>query len=272
MNGLIVAAGVALTVNSAAGYVAYRRGSVSGSGALAGAFVGSAIMIAGGLHYWLMLMIFFVSSSAAGRIGGMRRPSLEQMHERGSRRDWVQVAANGGVAAAAVVLLALSGRAHFGIAAAGALAGATADTWASELGVLSRRRPRSVITFKLLEPGTSGGVSLLGTIAGAAGSMLIAFWFALIEGRAEAFPTFAAIWFAGLAGTTVDSILGATVQAQYRDDEGRLTERPTGGSGRNRLVRGLAFVRNDAVNLAASVFAAIVAVVLAAGLSAVPAR
>lgn len=270
MNEPVLVA-VAVAINAAAGFLAYRRGSVSGSGGFAGALVGSAIMIGGGLPYWVMLMLFFVSSSAAGKIGGARRPSLDRMHERGSRRDWVQVAANGGIAAVAVVLLGLTGRALFGFAAAGALAGATADTWASELGVLSRRRPRSVITFRQLEPGTSGGVSWTGTIAAAGGSMLIAFWFATVGRPVEVFPAFAAVWFAGLAGTTVDSVLGATVQAQYRDGEGRLTERPTGGSGPNRLVRGLAFVRNDAVNLAASVSAAIVAVALAAGLSAIPA-
>ena len=251
--------GFGLALNAGAAYAAFRNRSVSGSGAIAGAVVGAAIYLGGGFSYWLMLMLFFVSSSAAGRIGRRRRPSLEQIHERGNRRDAVQVVANGGVPAIAAVLLGVTGHAVFALAAAGALAAATADTWASELGVLSRRRPRSIVTLRALEPGTSGGVSLLGTGAAAAGSLLIATCFALIEPRIATIPAIAAVWAAGLAGMTLDSVLGATVQAQYRDGRGTLTERRTGDDGPNELVRGSALITNDVVNCLSVLCAAVIA-------------
>ena len=252
-------AGFGLALNVAAAYAAFRRGTVSGSGAVAGMVVGAAIFLGGGLAYWLMLMLFFVSSSVAGRVGSRRRPSFERMHERGNRRDFVQVAANGGVAAVAAVLLRLTGNPVFGLSAAGALAAATADTWASELGVLSRRRPRSIVTWRELEPGTSGGVSPLGSLAAAAGSLVIASFFVLVETRVAAVPALAFVWGAGLAGMTLDSLLGATVQAQYRDDQERLTERRAGDDGPHQLVRGRPSITNDTVNVLSVLCAAVIA-------------
>jgi len=276
---------VAVAVNAAAGYAAFRRRSVSGSGAVAGAAVGTTILVAGGFLYWIALMLFFVSSSAASRIGGRRKQRLERMHERGSRRDAVQVLANGGVAAALVVALRITAEPVFAVAAAAAFASVNADTWASEVGVLSRRAPRSIVTFRRLEPGTSGGVSLLGTVAAAAGSLLVAVWFVVAQPASVAASPHLVVWspvpggiggidvvlavfVAGLVGTTADSVLGALVQTQYRAPDGSLTERRTGEHGANERVRGFGPVNNDVVNLLSSIAAAAAAAgwAIAAGL------
>lgn len=270
----VVLAIVAVLLNVGAGYGAWRRGSVTAGGGVAGALVGTTILFAGGFTYWIMLMLFFVSSTVATRLGTLRKQRLERMHEKGSRRDAVQVLANGGVAAAAVVALRLTGSPAFALAAAGAFASVNADTWASELGVLAARAPRSIVTWRRLEPGTSGGVSLAGTAAGAAGSLLIAGWFALSVGLADAGTTVPAgtvgpaaallvVWLAGFAGTTADSVLGATLQALYRDERGAITERRHGDAGANERVRGIPLVTNDAVNAMSSIVAAAVAAALA---------
>ncbi len=259
---VVLLAAAAVILNVGAGYAAFQRRSVTGSGALAGALVGTLIFVGGGPGYWIMLMLFFVSSSIAGRAGTRKRPSLERMHERGSRRDYIQVVANGGVAAIAALLLRITGHLGFATATAGALAAATADTWASELGVLSSRPPRSILTRRRLVPGTSGGVSWLGTAAAAAGSLLIAASFAVAEPRVSPLPAFAIILVAGLLGTTVDSLLGATVQAQYRDGTGRPTERRVGEQGPNTRTRGATIVNNDVVNFASTLVAAVTAAAL----------
>ena len=56
---------------------------------------------------------------------------------------------------------------------AGVMATVTADTWATELGVLSTHAPRSITTMRPVAPGTSGGVTLLVLLASALGALLI---------------------------------------------------------------------------------------------------
>src|SRR5205085_9892042 len=96
----------------------------------------------------------------------------------------------------------------------GALATATADTWATELGVLSPQQPRLITTGKHVAPGTSGGITLLGTTAAALGAFALGLVFWLLQ-RCQrsliALPLTALV--SGLAGSIVDSLLGATVQA-----------------------------------------------------------
>lgn len=279
--GTVVFFVLAVALNAAAGYAAHRREAVTLDGAIAGALLGATILAAGGFFGWIMLMLFFVGSTVASRIGAPRKASLGAMHEKSDQRDAVQVAANGGVAAVALVAHRLTGEPAFAAAAAGAFAAANADTWASELGVLSRVAPRLVFSRRRVEPGRSGGVSTAGTLAGLLGSLLIAGWYAFalgvtgqdftplwtggslasggeIASGGSVLPA-AIVWFAGFVGTSVDSILGAAIQARYRDTAGGITERRTGDDGPNELVHGIRFVTNDVVNALSVLAAAIVA-------------
>jgi uncharacterized protein (TIGR00297 family) len=241
---------------------AYIRRTVTATGAVAGAAVGMVIYLSGGGFYWSILMAFFGSSSVIGRMtgrrgaGATRRDAAERINAKGGTRDAVQVLANGGLAAAMAGMHAMSGRPIFMLGFAIAMAAATADTWASEIGVLSSRDPVSILTFRPIPRGTSGGVSTLGLLAAAGGALFTGLWFAVgyvvLYGwnGAELGAMVAAITGGGFLGSLVDSILGATVQAQYWDDHARThTERPFNAGGLpNRLVKGFHRLTNDAVN------------------------
>jgi len=259
----------AVGLNVLVAVVAYLRHSVTAAGAVAGAGVGMTIYLAGGGFYWSILMAFFASSSVIGRVTGRRgvraerRRTAEGLHAKGSRRDAVQVLANGGLGAVMAAGHALTGRPIFMLGYAIAMAAATADTWASEIGVLSARNPVSILSFRPIPRGTSGGVSTLGLFASAAGALFIGLWFAagyvVVRGwnGAEMVAMVAAITGGGFLGSLVDSVLGATVQAQYWDAGTRAhTERRHGVDDRaNRLVKGLHFFTNDAVNALSGVLA-----------------
>lgn len=259
----------AVGLNVAVAVVAYLRGSVTATGAIAGAVVGMVIYLAGGGFYWSILMAFFASSSIIGRLtgrrdtGAQRRAVAEAMHAKGGRRDAVQVLANGGLAAIMAALHALSGRPIFMLGFAILMAAATADTWASEIGVLSRRDPVSILTFRNLPRGTSGGVSTLGLLASTGGALFIGLWFGvgywLSHGwnGGEILAMVAAITGGGFLGSILDSLLGATVQAQYWDELRRApTERRHNAGGEpNRLTKGIHLVTNDAVNALAGALA-----------------
>ena len=91
-----------------------------------------------------------------------------------------------------------------------------ADTWATELGVLNPTPPRLITNLrKVVEKGTSGGVSLVGTLASLAGAGIVGLLAALISPTGIDWKFFVWISIAGLLGSLFDSLLGATVQATY---------------------------------------------------------
>lgn len=258
----------AVGLNIAVALVAWMRGSVSPSGSVAGALVGALIYMAGGLFYWSVLMAFFISSSLLGRLrvgakGQSRRDEATSIHAKDNRRDALQVLANGGLAAAMAGASVITGRPIFALGFAIAMAAANADTWASEIGVLSSARPVSILTMKPIRRGTSGGVTVLGIFAALAGALFVALWFAvgywLVHGfnGMEIGAMIAAITGGGFLGSILDSVLGATIQAQYWDSHrGIHTEQTVDHRGTPfELVRGVAVIGNDAVNALSGVLA-----------------
>lgn len=254
----------ALALNAVVGIGAWKKEAVDPSGAVIGAAVGSLILTAAGIPAYGLLAAFFLSSTVIGRLAGKKRgPS--QVEEKGSRRDAFQVLANAGAAAVAALLYGLTKDPVWLAAFATSFAAANADTWASELGVLYRKLPRSILTGKEVPAGASGGVSPLGFLASALGSAFIGLLFAasyasLADARIEWGLIALIASLGGFAGSVIDSLLGAAFQAQYSCAvTGRYTERPSSEGLPNTLVRGLRWFNNDLVN-----FASTAAVTLAA--------
>jgi uncharacterized protein (TIGR00297 family) len=217
-------------------------------------------------------MAFFLSSTGLGYVQRREKERFLSIHEKGNRRDLFQVLANGGVGMITAVLFRLTGDPVWAAGLAVSIASSNADTWASELGELSRHAPVSLINFRPVPRGVSGGVSFLGCGAALAGALFIALLFALGNASLAIFSRgflrlTAFVAAGGFLGSLADSLLGATLQAQYASQaEGAasaVTERRRAEDGTlNRLVRGLAFVNNDAVNFTSCAAAALGAVLL----------
>ncbi|TMJ08784.1 MAG: DUF92 domain-containing protein [Bacillati bacterium ANGP1] len=210
MDIRLLAAGCVLSLVVAA--TAYALRLLTLDGAAAAVAVGTLVFGFGGWRHAGLLVLFFVTSSALTRWQAQRKPHPE--HTRG--RSGGQVLANGAVAALLAVWAGVSPTSWVHAAFAGAIAASTADTWATEIGLLSKAPPR-LITARVLRtraevpPGTSGGVTWLGTIAACVGAAVIAGFSMAWLGTQPA-----AIWLAGLMGMMVDSILGATVEGRVR--------------------------------------------------------
>jgi uncharacterized protein (TIGR00297 family) len=251
------------------GVVGYRRGALSESGVLGAFITGALIFGMGGWEWGLLLIAFFLSSSALSfyRMGEKRL--VAEKFAKGHRRDLGQALANAGVATVLAVLSRCWPHPLWLFGCAGAFAAVNADTWATELGVLSRKPPRLVTTGQQVVAGTSGGISGLGTLAALGGAWLVGLVAASAvvaagERAVVAGVLFLAATAGGLAGSLSDSVLGATIQAIYHcggcDVE---TERRVHRCGREtRLARGWRWLNNDAVNAIASAVGAVVAVVV----------
>lgn len=233
---------------------------LSPSGALAGGLLAAALIGLGGVAWAVPGFVFFVLSSALSRVGRRRKRRLAARSEKGAVRDAGQVYANGAVGWALLCGHALWPHPMLYWGFLGAFAAAAADTWATELGALSRRRPRLVTTGRRVARGTSGAVSAPGTVAAVAGAASVALSAWAVAG--EAFEPVGAVVGLGLvvgggvAGAFVDSLVGAIVQAQYRTPAGGTTERPDGPR-----VRGWPWMTNDRVNAVCTALGALTAAV-----------
>ncbi len=227
--------------------------------------VGTTIYGLGGPAWWLLLIAFFASSSALSHFRAAQKVVLAEKFAQSSRRDMWQVLANGGLGALLAVTYAVEPWSWLGAAFVGSMATVNADTWSTELGVLSPRPPRQITTGRPVEPGTSGGISLRGTgaaLAGAAFIGLLAGAVVIGQGRLwEGGSLFLAAIVAGLLGALFDSLLGATVQQIYYCDHCRQeTERPVHRCRRKtRPLRGWPYLNNDGVNFLSSGVGAIIA-------------
>jgi uncharacterized protein (TIGR00297 family) len=259
-----------LLLSSGIGLVAYRRQSLNKSGVLGAIVCGTSIVGMGGWAWGLSLVYFFVSSSLLSSFrAGEKALVASDKFSKGSRRDLSQAIANGGLATLFALCYGLSSspgtrrRAQSGFI--GALATATADTWATELGTLSKASPRLITNGKPVAPGTSGGVTPLGMAASALGACSLGFFFWVGEGfrKSRALTPLLAL-FSGIVGSCFDSVLGATLQANYTCPTCKTeTEQHIHHCGsRTEYLRGLAWMNNDVVNFMATALGSIAGIAL----------
>ncbi len=245
-------------------FLAYRARSLDKSGAFAAALVGTIIFGAGGWQWAVLLLTFFITSSGLSRAFKRRKQDLNEKFSKGHQRDAGQVFGNGGLATFFAALHAFYPESMLPwVGFAASLAAVNADTWATELGVLSPTPPRMITNLrKRVEKGTSGGVSLSGTGASLLGSAAIALLAAWFTGDWSLFPL---ITFAGLAGSLFDSFLGATVQAMYYcpTDKKETEKHPLHTCGTETVhIRGWKWLNNDWINFACGAFGTFTALLL----------
>ena len=257
---------IGMVLSSAIGLAGYRAEALSLSGVLGAILTGTVIFGFGGWSWGLLLIAFFVSSSLLSRYREAEKETLAEKFAKGHRRDLGQALANGGWGAILALAYAFGGGGRLLWAAfTGAMAAVTADTWATEVGVLSPQRPRLITTGQPVPVGTSGAVSRLGTLAALSGSLFIGLTMLLFQIAGSALGNRPGLWndvfivpagvVGGLVGTVVDSLLGATVQAIYYCDRcQKETEQKVHRCGRRtHRLRGWRWLNNDVVNFLSAV-------------------
>jgi uncharacterized protein (TIGR00297 family) len=274
ISGLLIGVSVA--------FIAFRLQALSRSGFIAAAFLGTVVVGLGGISWGIVLLAFFVPSSALSvLLKGKKTQKTDFV--KGSRRDAWQVLANGGVAGLCVIVayileifqLRQDFISFLWLMYAGSLAAASADTWGTEWGVISRAKPRMITNLKKVEPGKSGAVSMQGLAAASVGSLFVASATVIVDYYSKAygyllmpkiFNYLISIGIAGLVGALLDSLLGATLQAMYvctscHKETEKYPIHSCGGS--TQLLRGVSWFSNDWVNAICTLTGAIVGLIFA---------
>ncbi len=208
--------------------------------AVPAAFMLAAVLLCAGSWHWLLTLgTFFVCGSISSRFVPVTGDA--------KGRNAKQVFANGGVAGICVLGFYIYPDVSWIIAFMSSVAVSMSDTLSSDLGILAGQRPVDILQRTYVEKGMSGGVTWYGTMAGLAGSLIIA---ATGSGLFNlSVWQFAFVALMGFSGMILDSVLGSLIQAKYTDSRGQLMEES--GVGRS-LVKGSAMITNNAVNLIAN--------------------
>lgn len=255
---------IAFLLSAAIVVLALWRGSLSRTGAIGAMAVGTLVTGLGGWAWGGLLGAFFVSSSLLSHYREAEKRATAEKFAKGHQRDIGQVMANGGLGAVAATMSAIAPSPLWLPLFVGAMATVTADTWATELGTLSPRPPRLITNGRLVEVGTSGAVSLLGTAVSLLGGLLIGLLAGLLVEHFTALEAVFVGMASGLVGSLFDSFLGATVQQTYYCTFcQKETERKIHRCGQmTRPLRGWFWLNNDLVNLIASIVGGATAVAL----------
>ena len=252
---------------------AWRSGALT----LAGAFVAFSIGTAALSVSWgwgALLIGWFLLASLLSAFGRARKAiRVGSIVEKGNQRDARQVLANGGVffiAACAVIFLTSRGMSEalaslpLAIGAAGSLAAAGADTWATEIGTLCGSDPWSLRNRSRVPAGTSGAVTTVGSVAMIFGSLAVAVLSAAVAVVPADVRAIAAIAIGGVTGALLDTVIGAWLQERcYCNACGMDTEQEIHVCG-GRTIRsgGIAKLDNDFVNACCSLAGGLTALLL----------
>ncbi|KAE9032401.1 hypothetical protein PR003_g9312 [Phytophthora rubi] len=253
---------VAALLAGGLGHRGLKKQSLDVSGAAAACFVGF-FTLASGYRYGLLLLGFYFSGSKLTKVRASVKQQLDANYKPGGQRSARQVLACSLLATCIAVYAVLQfgdedaaldfetapARSYLLANFIGHYACCAADTWASELGVLSKSEPRLITTLRRVPPGTNGAVSALGLAMSALGGAFIGalhYAASLPSGTAQLqVVTLGAA--SGLFGSVLDSLLGATVQATYFDrSTRRICDELTPHAER---VCGLDVLTNEQVNL-----------------------
>ncbi|EOY30903.1 Integral membrane protein-like isoform 1 [Theobroma cacao] len=247
----------------------YGRKSLDLSGALSG-FIVMTIHFAVGYRFGAMLLAFFFTSSKLTKVGEEKKRRVDADFKEGGQRNWIQVLFNSGVATVlSVIIWSLTGgedkcldskESVLITSLIGGIIGhyscCNGDTWSSEIGVLSDAQPRLITTFKTVRRGTNGGVTKTGLLAALAAGSVIGLTFVLVGFFTTTCSTGMAMKqllviplsaVAGLLGSIIDSLLGATLQfSGFCSVRNKVVGKP---GPTVKKISGLSILDNNAVNL-----------------------
>jgi uncharacterized protein (TIGR00297 family) len=232
-------------------------------GTLLAATIGGIVYLTVGRIGIFLLTVFVVVAGLFTKLGYDRKSLVGAAEPRKGLRGWRNVVGNGLVAAAAAIAYALAPQYSEVILSGyiGAIAAVFADTMATEVGLLQKKEPILIIGFRRVEPGTPGGVSLLGYMGALFSALILITAYLTLGGSNPLAPHIvgSSVVAASLVGTTVDSIVGQLLQGRYRCEScGKIIEFSTHCGRVAKLVKGYRLMDNHAVNIVCSLSGAVV--------------
>jgi uncharacterized protein (TIGR00297 family) len=237
--------------------------ALDGRGFLASVAVGYSVIVGGGLGWFIIVAVFFTLGVGFTLYEYEYKKRIGAAQEKGGARNWPNILANGGAASIFALAELFSGGLLFAALFVGSMAAAASDTVSTELGLLSKFKPRLLTRPRSpVPPGTSGGVTPLGFVGAFFASLVIGVMASLLGVLPGVLPPLVAALAGGLVGSVADSFYGATFQRKgFCVVCGKPVENLTHCGEPTRRTGGLPFVENNLVNLLGSVTGAVASLI-----------
>lgn len=245
------------------GLISYKLKLVDLSGLISGLLISFLLHVFGGWRWLVTLLFFHFLSSGFTKYGYDYKRSVSAAQIKGGARSWKNVIANSLIATLMSVLEWTSASDIFLAGFIGTISTSMADTLATEVGLLSHKKPRLITNLnKKVGEGTSGGVTILGEIASIVGSTLIAvISYILGFGSWSFVKTLLISLLSGTIGSTIDSLLGARLQGMFKCEQcGKTTELHYHCDSKTTHFGGYQWIDNNIVNILATSVGAIIGV------------
>jgi uncharacterized protein (TIGR00297 family) len=242
------------------GYFSYQRKSISKSGFIALMSISSLFIFSNQIELLAIIFYMFASSSLLSKLLPHQQ-ELEDVIDKTGARDYIQALANLGVASLLFCFYLISWNTIYIIGFISSVVAANADSWASEIGGLSKRTPVLITNFQPIKKGISGGITLIGTIGGILGGLFIIVlsYITLYHSNLSSIISphgWIAILIGGISGLFIDSYLGAWFQALYKENK-ILNETQQG-----KLIKGHSWITNDMVNFMTTFSSALMSIII----------
>jgi uncharacterized protein (TIGR00297 family) len=182
------------------GLITYMRKALDLFGSVFMIIMGIIIIFTAGANWLMLIFIFLILGLISTKYKHQYKKDIG-VYE--GTRSLKNVISNG------IVPFIMAAFGNYG-GFIGSIATATADTLASEVGVVEQ--PRLITTLKKVPPGTDGGISVVGTAAGIIGAGVIGVSAYILGIFPDPYITLKISIIAGTVGCFVDSILGAVLE------------------------------------------------------------
>ncbi len=217
-------------------YAAIYKKWLTVAGAVAAVWMALLLYASGSFKAFVIPGLFLITGSLLSKLNH----KIEEKEGRNAR----QVFANGLVGLIGMIFYYFTKELPLLWTAMASFCISLSDSVSSELGIYFKGKTYDIIGFKKMAIGLSGGISIMGTLAGWVGAMLLA----IVAGFAYSIDPLIVFWIAmaGFFGMLIDSIIGSYFQVKYKLENGNLTENALQSA---KIARGYSWCDNDTVNL-----------------------
>ncbi|MFA3781553.1 DUF92 domain-containing protein [Melioribacteraceae bacterium 4301-Me] len=237
---------------------AYKRNLLTKAGSILAFILGTMAFGLGSFKWSIPLLTFFFSSSGLTVLNDKLNRQTTENFKASKCRNYFQVLANGAIPFALLLIEIFFSSEIIYYVYLVSIATANSDTWSTEIGTMLTTKTYNVTNFKLVKPGTSGGISVIGTFGGILGAILIPFsdfsWY-----NKNILSLFVLIILSALAGNFIDSILGATLQSKfYCNVCGKETEKRIHCNNYTEHISGIKWLDNNFINFLSALVSCII--------------